>query len=607
MVDRARQSDRFQPERTALALPHAARWRTLALAAVLAVALWLPRAAALDRLVTPDEPSWLVRSANFYQALASGDLARTFQHGHPGVTVMWAGMAGMLLRAPALLRALPGQFDPETGSVAFDRFAQQAGWNPLDLLVSGRAITAAWTVLALVLAYVCAARLIGSLPALLGFALIAADPFQIALGRLLHLDGLASALMLLAALAWLGYRNAGRRRRDLLAAGVAAGLACLTKSPALLLLPWLALLAIAEAWPLGRHDRTAARARLATLARPLAAGGLLALGVFVLLWPAMWGAPASTVLHVLRTDAVYAVRGHSSPLFFDGRVVLGDPGLAFYPLVYLWRATPPTLAGLLLAALALAQPRLGLVKPAERRMCLALLLFVLLFAAAMSLGAKKFDRYLLPIFAPLDLVAGIGWLAAIRLALASLQKARRGPRTRAAGRPGGAYRPSALPFALRPVPWMFAGLLLAAQLACALPGYPYYLGWYNPLLGGAARAPRVMMVGWGEGLDQVAGYLNRQDGAANLRVASGAWYGSLSYFLAGEQIAPEQWRAADYVVLYVNELQRGELPADLLRYANSHAPELVVRIKEIEYARIYRLGASSNTPAPADATGHGGG
>ena len=51
-------------------------------------------------------------------------------------------------------------------------------------------------------------------------------------------------------------------------------------------------------------------------------------------------------------------------------------------------------------------------------------------------------------------------------------------------------------------------------------------------------------------------------------------------------------------VLYVNELQRGELPADLLRYANSHAPELVVRIKEIEYARIYRLGVSSDTPAP---------
>ena len=42
---------------------------------------------------------------------------------------------------------------------------------------------------------------------------------------------------------------------------------------------------------------------------------------------------------------------------------------------------------------------------------------------------------------------------------------------------------------------------------------PYPLSYYNPLLGGGATASRWLLVGWGEGLDQVAVYLNAQDGA----------------------------------------------------------------------------------------------
>ena len=46
---------------------------------VVLLALWLPRGLALDRFATVDEPKWLMRSANFYQALAQHEFIYTFQ------------------------------------------------------------------------------------------------------------------------------------------------------------------------------------------------------------------------------------------------------------------------------------------------------------------------------------------------------------------------------------------------------------------------------------------------------------------------------------------------------------------------------------------------
>ena len=81
-------------------------------AAFIILALWIPRSRSLDGDATIDEARWLLRSANFYQALASGDLRSTFQREHPGVTITWAGAAGFLWRYPEYAaeagRQLPG-------------------------------------------------------------------------------------------------------------------------------------------------------------------------------------------------------------------------------------------------------------------------------------------------------------------------------------------------------------------------------------------------------------------------------------------------------------------------------------------------------------------
>jgi 4-amino-4-deoxy-L-arabinose transferase-like glycosyltransferase len=381
--------------------------------------------------------------------------------------------------------------------------------------------------------------------------------------------------MLLSLLAFLNYLHRGRRRRDLAISAVAAGLAWLTKVPAFFLIPFVGALMVFELWPRWRSRHRLRTEDVRRAARPLVAWGAVGLLVFVLAWPAMWVDPITSVRAIARDALGLARAGHmEAPLFFNGAIVQGDPGWHFYPITYLWRTTPIVLGGLAFAALSFAIPRARLTGRAQRRAGAVLLVFAVLFTLGMTLGAKKFDRYLLPVYAPLDLVAAMGWLAAARWLT------RRSHAVARAGAP------------------VLLGVAIAGQAAMALPSFPYYFSYYNPLLGGTAKAPEVMMIGWGEGLDQTARYLNTMPNAEHLRVTTWFWNGPFSYFFKGQSVpgrlAPgtvggSQWLSSDYGVVYINQRQRGRLPPELLDYVDSLTPVKVVRIQGLEYARVYDL------------------
>jgi hypothetical protein len=557
--------------------------RKLVLICVVGLAVWLPRGFALDRFVTVDEPSWLTFSANFYHALARGDFARTYQIVHPGVTTTWAGTAAYLLRYPAYAADAPGQVDwieTEVGP-----FLRAHGSDPIEVLAAGRSIVVLAITVTLTVAAVAAARLLGFWAALLGFLLIAGDPFHIALSRVLHVDALVSSFMLLSLLAFLNYLYGGRHRFDLGLSAVAAGLAWLTKVPAFFLIPFIGGLLLYEL--VRRARRNGVRGEdVRHAAAPLAAWGAAGLLVFVVLWPAMWVDPLATLRRVVGETLWLGRSGHlEAPLFFNGAIVQGDPGWSFYPVTYLWRTTPVVLIGLALAGLSLALPRARLMGRRSRRVAAVLGVFALSFMLLMTLGGKKFDRYLLPVYGPLDLVAGIGWLAAARW----LQRRSTGPAR--AGAPA------------------LVGLAVAGQMGAALPTFPYYFSYYNPLLGGAPRAPEVMMIGWGEGLDQAARHLNALPDPERLRVATWFWNGTFSYFFKGHSLpgrfAPDtatvrQWLDTDYCVIYINQRQRGRLPRELLEYLDGLEPAKVVRIQGLDYAYVYDL---RTAPFPAHLLG----
>jgi hypothetical protein len=565
--------------------------------AVMILAIWLPRVPALDRFVTVDEPKWLARSGNFYLALAQDDLANTFTREHPGVTVTWAGMLGLLWRYPEYVRDAPGQL---TDSSQIEPIIRDHGKEPLQVLAAGRAFMVLLVTLILGAALYTAIQLLGFGSAIVGFALIAFDPFHLALSRLLHMDGLVSSLMLLAILAFLNFtaRESRGRYKFLTLSAIAAGLAWLTKSPAFFLVPFLGLVAVIELlrkWQFSGQLEARAIWRSAGGLAIWAAIGALA---FVLLWPAMWVSPINTLKRVFGEATTYAEEGHSTDVFFNGAVissdsgrvfsnaeqhlygpwakirVIGDEGHLFYPITYLWRTTSVVLVGLALAAVGIFVQS-GVPEEGKHRWVAGiLLLFSFLFTILMTLGSKKFDRYLLPVYAPLDLVAGMGWVMAARWLVERIPQIQ-----------------------IRLVLPAILGAAIVVQIYSAMATYPYYLSYYNPLLGGSEKAPQVMMVGWGEGLDQAARYLNEKPDAQHLIVMS--WYvdGPFSYVFKGQSVgAAPEWEETkqrlsnvDYVVVYIHQWQR-QLPfSEMLKMLSSMQPEHTIYLNGLAYAQIYHM------------------
>ncbi|MCB0126811.1 MAG: hypothetical protein KDE58_31345, partial [Caldilineaceae bacterium] len=381
----------------------------------------------------------------------------------------------------------------------------------------------------------------------------------------LHLDGLLSSWMLLAMLLYLCFLYRGRRWQDLVGSAVAAGLAWLTKTPGLFLMPIIGLCALIEFIPDWRRAKGMRwfGAFWRRAVAPALLWALLGAVVYVALWPAMWVDPLGTLQKVLAVSGEYAVEGHSNPLFFLGAIINGDPGWGYYPLTWLWRTTPVVLLGLILALLEGLDRKDGFRPKGTKGPILALVVMAVIFMLLLNLSAKKLDRYLVPSYPALALVAAYGFIGVGRRFLARY-----------------------------PARWAMSGGLggiVLLQLALMAPTYPYYMSYYNPLLGGSAQAARQLTLGWGEGLDQAARYLRETQNEEETRVA--AWYrtGPFDYFYHGSVISPQYYWFADYIVTYVNQWQR-QMPArQIMAYLDELTPEKTIAINGTDYAHIYNL------------------
>jgi len=542
----------------------------------------LPRALALGDFVTIDEASkWFERSERFQQALPAGDYVNTNQTGHPGVTTMWLGTAGLRLHG----------------------WLAAAGWIAPDDLTTYRTLlrlpVALVTALSVALGYLLLRQLLDRRVALLGALFWATEPFLVAHGQVLHLDGLLTAFMTLALLAALvafaESGNRGQRKNVYLAvSAMAGGLAFLTKAPAVLLLPMVGLIVlIGVVRAEDRKPETGRRMRvLATWCFSFCGWCLVALLVWLALWPATWVDPAGAVMSVVNEVIDNGGAPHNTGNFFFGQTV-DDPGPLFYPVVIALRLTPWTLVGLLLAiVLALfpgrhadapqqaaagkSQSWRGLFRRGEKSSATLglLLVFVLLFTLFMTIPPKKFDRYLLPIFPALAILAAAGWIWFITLP--TFQR----------------YNVSTFQWLL----WPVVVLLPAANLAWY---HPYSFAYYNPLLGGGPVAARTIPVGWGEGYEQAGAFIAAQFNGCERPVAS--WFGPvLHHFVCTEVVPLSEMSDAGYAVLYIDQLQRNNEPEAIEQLYGKVPPLQTVQIHGIEYAYVYQLAPPVAHPLAAD-------
>src|SRR3954452_1387165 len=167
--------------------PAGLRW--LALGALFLAAL-VPRGFQATFMTVDEIDAWFPRAHDFLLALARGDFAATNLIGHPGVTTMWLGTAGILVD-----RYLAPLLVPHASGPMLERLLMRL---PVAIVTSA----------CIVAAFPLIRRLLGRRVAILATLFWAADPFLIAHSQLLHTDALLTTfttLALLAALVAFGF------------------------------------------------------------------------------------------------------------------------------------------------------------------------------------------------------------------------------------------------------------------------------------------------------------------------------------------------------------------------------------------------------------------
>jgi hypothetical protein len=533
------------------------RWLAPLLVFILAL---LMRASGLGSFLTVDEPRWIERSQGFAaglfvpglecppvspvshgRAVPATGLACTLQVSYPGVTTMWGGALGLLAYywgtvrptgvalSTFLQRPLTDEFDPAV-----------VMWVRLPMALLSSVFIAAF--------YILTRRLFTTRVALVAALLLAFQPLHIALSRVLHHDALNTTFMILSILPLIGYWLQGWRRSWLIVSGVMAGLAFLGKPTSWFLLPYAA--ALGGFTLFFRSPRSVRR----LLGEVILWGGVAALS-FVVFYPAMWVVPDQAIQLTFGPNVQMADEGHAQ--YFLGQVS-DDPGPLYYPIAWLWQATPLEVIGLLILPV-ISTRFLSLKRLVSRPVEIALLLFLVTFFLFETIVSTKALRYFLPAFPVIAIFVAYSllWLMDRVINRVSKNLTRWG------------------------VP-LLAGLIVLIQGGLAWGHFPYYFTYYNPLVGGPATASQLMTVGWGEGLEQAADYLNHLPNARSLAVSS--WYTDLfqPYFIGQQASFADDGRAqlaADYVVFYINQTQRQKPYAGLVDYFRAGKPVFVVNVK----------------------------
>ena len=187
------------------------------------------------------------------------------------------------------------------------------------------------------------------------------SPFLIGQSRLLNHEAMVGLFSLISLLGILAYLYRGRRFRFLLVSAAAAGLAQLTKSSGMpIILLVMLVMALHAITTKGQPQSALVLAALKTLGLWL----VMLAATYVIVWPGMWVAPLAMLQEVYGNAVSYALQGMRTSAApglettgFELSSLLGGIGIYLNDLV--WRTTPLTALGMLIALALGTWPRQG--------------------------------------------------------------------------------------------------------------------------------------------------------------------------------------------------------------------------------------------------------
>ena len=546
----------------------------------------VPRALSLSTFLTADEDDQLQFAARFLDAVSRRDWAGVLVIGYPGVPSMGLGALGIWLHDWLAETPISGWLSAPTDSVELVQAAASRAAHelflpvvlgpteqglpltttitntPLDYIVAVRLPLVMAAALGITFCFIALRRLLDPRLALMAAGLMIIDPFILAHSRVLHVDAPLAYFMFAAFVTFLVYLERGGWGW-LVGSGLLGALGMLSKVPGVLLAPILLVSGGLVVWLTRPAELRLLRQKRLLIA--LVGWGLVAGLAFVALWPSMWTRPLGVIQNLI-SSSLYTVSFASHP---SSGVFWGSTGSDRNPFYYLitipFRLTPLSTFGVL-AGLGLLC--LGLIRLRQNRsvphlpLLVSLLAFSVIFVGPMSYIGRRADRYILPVYFALDVLAAIG-LWGLVLWLGRAWVARR--------------------------VFVLAGIVILIQALFIWRYHPYYLTYFNPLFGGYRTAPYLINVGWGEGLDEAARYLNRLPEAEERTVA--AWYSwQFAPYFRGHSIdlaSNEPAYFADYTIFYINQIQRGFPSRELLDYFEQRLPEKTITLAGIDYVWIY--------------------
>lgn len=421
--------------------------------------------------INPDAVNWHYRSEQFIVGLKSKDFLKTYQHYHPGVTLMW--IMGMPIE-------IARQVNPSLRVYNEGNFITQHTIAKASLVCIQLILT--------ILIILGLKKIIGFKKALIATSIFSLEPFFLGNSRILHMDVLL-ALALVSSFIYAYKYTLTSSYKDLLLCGFFCGFSFLTKSVGALAGISVALFLVFTAF------------REKAFRKYIPKIGLFIsflVIVIIALFPALWVAPKYILEDIYNEGLrIGTRRGHDQILMGEYK---DSAGLSYYPIVLALKTSPVIWVGVILcmalgisftASLISSQRKTDwekdnkgyrkpyllerLIKSLSSTECRFLVftgLIYLVYFLGMSVASKKIDRYMIPLYPFLGLVCSLIYTKILDL-IYQVRKER-----------NSSYIPTAIV--------IFFIFLIVTISYPIVTFYPYYFTYTNPFFGSSENANRII-------------------------------------------------------------------------------------------------------------------